>query len=85
VHKSGYEGSHVLVHRQCPIEPTSCPLCMITGIYTFPCEHYTFSISFGFISFLSFLVSKGVLEQPRTKHNERTKDGFDTESARGQT
>lgn len=27
----------------------------------------------------------GVLEQPRTKHDERTKDGIDTESARGQT
>ena len=38
-----------------------------------------------FIIFLCFLVSTGVLEQPRTKHDERTKDGFNTESARGQT
>ena len=35
-----------------------------------------------FINFLCFLVSTGVLEQPRTKHDERIKDGIDTESAR---
>ena len=38
-----------------------------------------------FISFSYFLVSIGVLEQPRTKHDERTKDGIDMESARGRT
>ena len=46
---------------------------------------HSLCFSLVFISFLCFIVSKGVLEQPRTKHNENAKDGFNTEDYEHQT
>jgi hypothetical protein len=76
--KSSFVARSLLI--SCPIELNISPSCMISDFHSFHCEHCIVSVFILF--FHCFVMSTVVLEQSKTKQDEKAKDGFNTEDFR---